>query len=203
MDASVVFKYFPDLSPLKKTQIEKLYPLYHDWNSKINVVSRKDIDELFVRHILHSLSLAKFYDFSGDLKVIDIGTGGGFPGLPLAILYPETQFLLVDSIGKKIKVVQSIAQELKLNNVIAIHERAEKIKGKFDLIITRATMQTGPFIHLFKHLLAEKGIILALKGGDLSVELKGIKNHKITPIKNYFSEDFFETKVILSIKKLV
>ncbi|MEP5611474.1 MAG: 16S rRNA (guanine(527)-N(7))-methyltransferase RsmG, partial [Cyclobacteriaceae bacterium] len=142
MDVSIVHKYFPSLSEKQKNQFQQLHPLYLDWNSKINVVSRKDIDQLYVRHVLHSLAIAKFTQFEKGTKILDIGTGGGFPGIPLAIFFPEVQFHLVDSIGKKIKVVQEVSSAIGLQNLTSEHQRAEKVKGPFDFVISRAVART-------------------------------------------------------------
>lgn len=197
---------FPELSPIQINQFEKLDSLYRDWNEKINVVSRKDIDQLYVRHVLHSLSIAKFLTFEPGTKILDIGTGGGFPGIPLAILYPECQFLLVDSIGKKIKVVQEVAAALGLENLAAEHNRAEKIKGTFDFIVSRAVARTkviwqwsNQLIKASDHPTAANGYLL-LKGGDLKDELKELgRPHSIKNIGDYFTDEFFETKKIVYI----
>ncbi|MEO0331564.1 MAG: 16S rRNA (guanine(527)-N(7))-methyltransferase RsmG, partial [Bacteroidota bacterium] len=133
-----IFAYFPDLTDQQKRQLAELAPLYWEWNKKINVISRKDIDNIYIHHILHSLAIAKIISFQPGTKVLDVGTGGGFPGIPLAILFPDTQFRLVDSIGKKIRVVQSVAEAVELTNVLAVHQRAEKVKGSFDFVVTRA-----------------------------------------------------------------
>ncbi|MEQ8473744.1 MAG: 16S rRNA (guanine(527)-N(7))-methyltransferase RsmG [Marinoscillum sp.] len=201
-----ILEYFPNLTSTQKSQFESLDGLYREWNEKINVISRKDIDQLYTRHVLHSLSIAKFLTFEPGSTILDIGTGGGFPGIPLAILFPESQFLLVDSIGKKIKVVQEVAEGLKLENVDARHERAEKIKGKFDFIVSRAVARTkviyqwsNQLIKASDHPTAANGYLL-LKGGDLNEELKELgRPHSIKDISEYFADEFFETKKIIYI----
>lgn len=195
--------YFPNLESRQIERFQQLYPLYHEWNKQINVVSRKDIEQLYLRHVLHSLSIGKFVSFLPKSSVLDIGTGGGFPGIPLAILFPETKFLLTDSIGKKIKVVQAVADALELSNVRAEHIRSEKIKQQFDFIVTRAV---APMIKLkqwskgkikkhSKHQLPN-GIIM-LKGGDLQNEIADSGwEVLLQPVSDYFTESFFENKYI-------
>lgn len=202
--SSIILKYFPDLTNKQKDQFEKLQNLYRYWNEQINVISRKDIEELYERHVLHSLAIAKHIQFTKGTHILDIGTGGGFPGIPLAILFPNCNFLLVDSIGKKIKVVKEISSALKLENVEARHERAEKIKEQFDFVVSRAVTNLPAFKNWIKNKFKEenknfiKNGVLYLKGGDLKQEIKesGL-NCKVYPIKNIFSEDFFETKHIV------
>lgn len=201
---SVILKYFPDLTDKQKDQFDKLQNLYSYWNEQINVISRKDIEELYERHVLHSLAIAKHIQFTKGTRILDIGTGGGFPGIPLAILFPECNFLLVDSIGKKIKVVKEVSSALKLENIEARHERAEKIKEQFDFIVSRAVTNLPAFKNWIKNKFKKenknfiKNGVLYLKGGDLKQEIKesGL-NCKVYPIKNIFSEDFFETKHIV------
>lgn len=197
-------KYFPDLSSEQMAQFEKLAPLYEDWNAKINVISRKDIHEIFTRHILHSLGIARHISFLPDTEVLDLGTGGGFPGIPLAILFPDTQFTLVDSIGKKIKVVKGVAEGAGLKNVEALHERAEKIDGQFDFVVSRAVTRIGPFYQWIKSKFKKeskhpvKNGIFYLKGGDLKDELKeSALRYKLYDLSDSFTEDFFETKKVL------
>lgn len=202
--SSIISKYFPDLTNKQKDQFEKLQNLYSYWNEQINVISRKDIEELYERHVLHSLAIAKHIQFTKGTHILDIGTGGGFPGIPLAILFPDCNFLLVDSIGKKIKVVKEISSALKLENVEARHERAEKIKEQFDFVVSRAVTNLPAFKNWIKNKFKKenknfiKNGVLYLKGGDLKQEIKesGL-NCKVYPIKNIFSEDFFETKHIV------
>ncbi len=196
--------YFPDLSDRQQHQLSQLYPLYAEWNAMINVVSRKDIDHLYLHHVLHSLSIARLIAFKANTQVLDVGTGGGFPGIPLAILFPETQFHLVDSIGKKIKVVQAIAQELGLDNVTATQIRAEQVKGPFDFVVTRAVARLqllhqwvqGRIHSRSQHELYNG--LLCLKGGDLKEEFREVKlNYALYPVADYFEEDFFESKYIV------
>lgn len=195
--------YFPDLSPQQLQQFEKIAEVYQDWNLKINVVSRKDIDEIYLRHVLHSLAIAKVHQFLPGSKVMDVGTGGGFPGIPLAILFPEVHFTLVDSIGKKIKVVEEVVAALGLTNVTPINDRVENVPGQFDFIVSRAVAAMPTFTHWVKgkisstHNHSIKNGILYLKGGDLSEELAPYERVEITPITNFFKEDFFETKKVV------
>lgn len=200
----IVLKYFPDLSSDQIEKFKKLQTLYDYWNNQINVISRKDIDELYERHILHSLAIAKYIKFRPGTEVLDIGTGGGFPGIPLAILYPETNFYLVDSIGKKIKVVNEVAERLGLENVTAHHKRAEEVEGQFDFVVTRAVTNIKKFIPYVKgKLLPEtdnemKTGIFFLKGGDLTAEIKESKKQvHLYPLSDYFKEEFFETKMVV------
>lgn len=200
----VIFKYFPNLTEKQKNQFVQLKELYTEWNDKINVISRKDIEELYERHVLHSLAIAKMVQFTPGTSILDIGTGGGFPGIPLAILFPEVEFLLVDSIGKKIKVVNAVSSSLGLTNVRAQHERAEKIKEKFDFVVSRAVTNLPAFKNWIKNKFKKeqnnylKNGVLYLKGGDLKQEIKdsGLIC-KLHPIRNFFQEDFFETKFVL------
>lgn len=206
MNTDLILKYFPEISERQKEQFEKLGALYLDWNEKINVISRKDTEFLYERHILHSLGIAKVMAFSAGTKVLDVGTGGGFPGIPLAILFPEVQFTLIDSIGKKIKVVEGIAEAIGLENLTALHGRAEKLKEKFHFIVSRAVTQMPEFLRWLKGKFEKEQLnpkhngVLYLKGGDLAEELAGLKC-EIFPLKNYFSEDFFETKKVVYLSK--
>ncbi|MEP2025243.1 MAG: 16S rRNA (guanine(527)-N(7))-methyltransferase RsmG [Reichenbachiella sp.] len=207
-DKEVIFKYFPDLSSQQQEQFAKLMPLYVDWNAKINVISRKDIEELYIRHVLHSLGIAKIQSFKPNAQILDIGTGGGFPGIPLAILNPETDFLLVDSIGKKIKVVNEVAQALGLTNVKGIHSRAEEIDGQFDFIVSRAVTRMKPFYTWTKGKIKKESNhelqngILYLKGGDLTEELQESKlRYKLFELPKYFDEDFFDTKKVVYVPR--
>ncbi|MFC7357711.1 16S rRNA (guanine(527)-N(7))-methyltransferase RsmG [Jejudonia soesokkakensis] len=199
----LVQHYFPNLSENQISQFEQLNTLYQDWNLKINVVSRKDIDELYLRHVLHSLGIAKVQKFKPNAKILDIGTGGGFPGIPLAILFPETQFHLVDSIGKKIKVVQEVSEGLGLENVKITNARAETITGQYDFIVSRAVAQMETFVRWIKDRVAKKSThelksgILYLKGGDLTEELAGFPKATVYSLQDYFKEDFFETKSVV------
>ena len=203
-DLQIIEKYFPNLTDEQIDQFSQLKPLYEEWNAQINVISRKDINQLYERHVLHSLAIAKFITFESGTKLMDLGCGGGFPGIPLAILFPEVSFTMIDSIGKKIKVVQEVANAIGLNNVQAHHMRAEKLKESFDFVITRAV---APMMDLVKwtrkkyikeqrHAI-ENGVI-ALKGGDLVKELASLENRKATVhLSDYFEEAFFETKKII------
>lgn len=199
----IILKYFPELTDVQKEQFLLLRTLYEDWNLKINVVSRKDIDELYLRHVLHSLGIAKVQAFLPGSKILDVGTGGGFPGIPLAILYPEVQFHLVDSIGKKIKVVEEVVEGLQLKNVKATNDRVENVSGKYDFIVSRAVAQMETFVHWVNAKVAKKSNhelkngILYLKGGDLTEELKVYSTVTVYPLNDYFEEDFFETKSVV------
>ncbi|ADR20318.1 ribosomal RNA small subunit methyltransferase G [Marivirga tractuosa] len=205
MDSSaIVEKYFPQLSAQQKAQFQELGNLYAEWNEKINVISRKDIENIYEKHILHALAIAKFQNLSGK-KILDVGTGGGFPGIPLAILFPDAQFTLVDSIGKKIKVVKAVAESLGLENVEAYHQRAEKTKGKFDFVVSRAVTRMKSFLHWINQKIQadnpeDSSGVIALKGGDLEDEMAEIKRmYQEVSISEYFSEAFFDTKKIIFI----
>ncbi len=201
----LIKKYFSNLTDTQVDQFEQLESLYKEWNAQINVISRKDIDELYLRHVLHSLGIAKVQGFKPKTRILDVGTGGGFPGIPLAILFPETNFLLVDSIGKKIKVVAAVAEALGLKNVTASHERAEKVKGEFDFIVSRAVTNMDDFVKWTRKKISKKkhhelsNGILYLKGGDLTNELINFPKATLYDLPNYFSEDFFETKKVVHI----
>lgn len=205
MTSDLIFRYFLNLTLQQKAQFEKLDELYRHWNAQINVISRKDIDSLYLHHILHSLGIAKVISFRSDENVMDVGTGGGFPGIPLAILFPETTFHLVDSIGKKIKVVQEVSSALGLKNLKATHARAEQINEKFDFILSRAVTQLKEFYPWVKGKFAKdsknvfKNGVLYLKGGDLTHEINesGLRKVQQIPLNSYFEEDFFETKFII------
>lgn len=204
----IIKKYFPELSELQTKQYEALYDLYLDWNSKINLISRKDIGNLYEKHILHSLGIAKVIRFTDGSAVMDVGTGGGFPGIPLAIMFPNVNFLLVDSIGKKVKVAENVAQSIGLQNVECRHCRAEEEKREFDFVVSRAVM---PLPDLVK--ITRKNIIndqqnalpngfLCLKGGDLQQELQSFKNKTVIySLSDYFQEEYFETKKVVYLPK--
>ena len=198
-----ILNYFDDLSEEQRRQFEALKELYISWNQKINVISRKDTEDLYTRHVLHSLGIAKVQQFLPGTAVLDIGTGGGFPGIPLAILFPETSFYLVDSIGKKIKVVQGVAEALGLKNVKAEQIRAEEVKGAFDFIVSRAVTQMPVFMTWVRGKIKKESRhelqngILYLKGGDLSEELADYPKATLYNLSDYFSEDFFETKKVV------
>lgn len=199
----LILKYFPNLSEVQKEQFSKLFDLYSDWNSKINVVSRKDIDELYLRHVLHSLGIAKVVQFKDGTTIMDVGTGGGFPGIPLAILYPECKFHLVDSINKKLKVVDAIAESLDLTNIKTSHKRAEDINETFDFIVSRAVTAMPSFVGWVKNKVNKKSNhelkngILYLKGGDLTEELQNFPKATLYNLSDYFEEDFFDTKKVV------
>ncbi|MEM0939426.1 MAG: 16S rRNA (guanine(527)-N(7))-methyltransferase RsmG [Bacteroidota bacterium] len=204
MDASIVFKYFPDLSVVQKDQFNQLYLLYQYWNEKINIISRKDIHQLYERHVLHSLAIAKFVRFQPNADIMDLGTGGGFPGVPLAIYFPEVCFYLVDSTNKKLTIVKEIANALNLRNVITKHQRVEKVKGVFDFIVSRAVARTKQLYNWSHRKIREEngdeldnGLIL-LKGGDLNDELAEFgRSHQVQNLNDYFEETFFTTKKLV------
>ncbi|MBB1542871.1 MAG: 16S rRNA (guanine(527)-N(7))-methyltransferase RsmG [Flavobacteriaceae bacterium] len=206
MSVSLILKYFPEITDEQKQQFEKLEQLYTEWNEKINVISRKDMDGLYEKHILHSLGIAKVMPFADGTKVLDIGTGGGFPGIPLAILFPEVSFTLIDSIGKKIKVVEAVSEGLGLKNVTAVHGRAEKLKEKFHFVVSRAVTQMPEFLRWLKGKFEKEQFnekhngVLYLKGGDLAEELAGLRC-EIFQLKNYFEEEFFDTKKVVYLSK--
>lgn len=199
----LILKYFPDLSEMQIKQFEALEGLYKDWNAKINVVSRKDIEELYLRHVLHSLAIAKVINFTNNSSILDVGTGGGFPGVPLAILFPECKFHLVDSINKKLKVINAVCEAIELTNVKTTHSRVEAIDETFDFIVSRAVTAMPEFTKWVKGKVAKKqqnelkNGILYLKGGDLTEELKQYSNVKAYLISDYFEEDFFDTKKVI------
>ncbi|WP_421805905.1 16S rRNA (guanine(527)-N(7))-methyltransferase RsmG [Flagellimonas sp.] len=203
MKAELVFKYFTTLNNEQQEQFAKLEALYKDWNQKINVVSRKDIDELYLRHVLHSLGIAQIQTFNEGSQILDVGTGGGFPGIPLAILFPNVKFTLVDAIGKKIKVVDEVVEGLGLQNVKTYHSRVEEIPGQFDFIVSRAVAAMPTFVHWTKGKIKKdsshqrKNGILYLKGGDLTEELKGYDTVQVFDLNEYFEEEFFETKKVV------
>ena len=206
MSVSLILKYFPEITDEQKQQFEKLEQLYTEWNEKINVISRKDMDGLYEKHILHSLGIAKVMPFADGTKVLDVGTGGGFPGIPLAILFPEVSFTLIDSIGKKIKVVEAVSEGLGLKNVTAVHGRAEKLQEKFHFVVSRAVTQMPEFLRWLKGKFEKEQFnekhngVLYLKGGDLAEELAGLRC-EIFQLKNYFEEEFFDTKKVVYLSK--
>ena len=198
-----ILEYFPHLSETQKQQFQMLEALYTDWNAKINVISRKDIEELYTKHVLHSLAIAKIQPFNPGSMVLDVGTGGGFPGIPLAILFPETQFYLIDVIGKKIKVVQAVAEGIGLKNLKAEQLRAQVVKGQFDFIVSRAVTNMPDFVSWIKDKISKKhqhelkNGILYLKGGDLTEELASFPKATEYNIAEFFTQDFFETKKVV------
>jgi len=202
--ASIILRYFPDLTEKQRQQFEQLGPLYKEWNDKINVVSRKDIDNIYTNHVLHSLGIAKVTSFKAGSEVLDVGTGGGFPGIPLAILFPDTHFHLVDSIGKKITVVKEVSSALGLKNVKAEQIRAEQLKGKYDFIVSRAVTRMKEFYGWVRNKAKAESRnsldngILYLKGGDLDEEMDELKHpYSIYNLSDYFKEEFFETKHVV------
>ncbi len=207
MAYQLIEKYFPGLTATQKSQLEALEGIYSDWNAKINVISRKDMDHFYERHVLHSLGIAKVIQFTPGTQVLDIGTGGGFPGIPLAILFPDTDFHLVDSIGKKIRVVNEVAEALSLENVEAEQIRAEQVRGKYDFVVSRAVTRMKPFLQWIRKNIGAESVnhlpngVLYLKGGDLSAELNEIRRpHTIYPLSGWFEEEFFETKVVVHVE---
>ena len=198
-----ILQYFPDLTEIQLAQFQKLEELYHDWNAKINVISRKDIDELYIKHVLHSLAIAKIQKFEIGTYILDVGTGGGFPGIPLAILFPETRFYLIDIILKKINVVNAVVEGLGLKNVKAEQMRAENVKGDFDFIVSRAVTNMPDFVSWIKDKIKKtnkhelQNGILYLKGGDLTEELASFPKATQYNIADFFDNEFFETKKVV------
>lgn len=202
--SDIIFRYFPDLTDVQKEQIIRLKPIYDKWNSMINVISRKDMDNFFVHHVLHSLSIARVITFLPSTTVLDVGTGGGFPGIPLAIIFPESKFTLLDSIGKKLKVVTAVCEELEIKNVTVAHRRAEEERLKYHFIVSRAVTEFSAFVKITSKNIDKSGNnkldngIIYLKGGDLKEELEPFKNKvKVWDIPQFFDEPFFETKKIV------
>jgi 16S rRNA (guanine527-N7)-methyltransferase len=202
----LITKYFPDLTNEQLDKFRQLEGLYLEWNSRINVISRKDMEHFYERHVLHSLGIAKVIQFTPGAQVMDVGTGGGFPGIPLAIFFPETKFLLVDSIGKKIKVVQEVAEAASVTNVEAMQARAEDVKGKFDFVVSRAVTTLPDFIKWVENKIKKesrntiKNGILYLKGGDLKAELAPVQDKcRVFNLSEYFKEEFFETKKVVHV----
>ena len=203
-DAALISHYFPQLTERQKNQFAQLGNLYREWNDKINVISRKDVDNLYVNHVLHSLGIAKVMEFKSGASVLDVGTGGGFPGIPLAILFPETKFHLVDSIGKKITVVNAVAEAVGLTNVKAEQIRAEQLKAKYDFVVSRAVTRMKEFYGWVNNKVKSESVhtldngILYLKGGDLDEEMNELKKrYSMYDLTDYFKEDFFETKKVV------
>jgi 16S rRNA (guanine527-N7)-methyltransferase len=208
MSVSIIFDHFPNLTELQKSQLEQLMPLYADWNAKINLISRKDIEALYERHVLHSLGIAKIIEFKPNTEILDVGTGGGFPGIPLAILFPESRFHLVDTIGKKIMVVKEVVQALDLKNVSASHIRAEQVSGQYDFVVSRAVARMKEFYGWIHQKFSPRNFntldngILYLKGGDLTAEMKELpKKYAEYELSKFFTEEFFETKKVIYVPR--
>ena len=209
MTPDLIFNYFPGLTARQKEQFEALYDIYAYWNQRINLISRKDFAHFYLHHVLHSLGIAKVIRFLPGTGIIDVGTGGGFPGVPLAIMFPEANFFLVDSIGKKIRVVRDVAERLELQNVSAAHIRAEELKSSFDFIVSRAVTNLPDFIRITEHLLRHSGNnalpngLLYLKGGDFENEVKAVARYSPTiyPLANFFVEEFFQTKKVIHLSR--
>lgn len=198
---NIVYKYFTQLTDTQQKQIDQLDELYRDWNAKINVISRKDIDGLYLHHVLHSMALSRILRFKPGTRILDFGTGGGFPGIPLAILFPECQFRLIDGTGKKIKVAQAVADAIGMKNVEAVHRRGEEEKDKFDFIVSRAVMPLPDLVKIVRKNVAREqhnalaNGLLVLKGGDLKEEIRPFKNIvELTPLSDYFEEEWFQEK---------
>lgn len=207
-DISIIEKYFPNLSDVQKSQFAALDALYQDWNSKINVISRKDMDNFYEHHVLHSLGIAKFTEFADGTEILDLGTGGGFPAIPLAIIFPNVTFHAIDGVGKKIKVLNAVAESIGLTNIKGEHLRAEDVKAKYDYVVSRAVMQMPDLMKLARPLLkpvASSALpvgVIALKGGDLTEELKPLgRNAMSESLTNYFEEEFFSTKSVVYVMK--
>lgn len=205
MSSEIIYRYFPHLTELQRQRFDALQTLYEDWNAKINVISRKDIGNLYQHHVLHSLAIAKVIDFADDSSLMDVGTGGGFPGIPLAILYPRCHFLLVDSIGKKIKVCQAVIDALGLENVEAVQERVEEEKSTFDFVLSRATMPIADLVRMTRKNVDRKHFInslpngwLMLKGGELDREIRSFEKYaEVTSVGEFFGDEYFETKKVV------
>ena len=202
-----ILKYFPNITEKQKEQFAALYDLYFDWNSKINVISRKDIENLYEHHVLHSLAIAKYITFKPGTTIMDMGCGGGFPGIPLAIMFPEVDFHLVDSIGKKVRVAGEIAQSIGLTNVRTSHSRAEEIKDKYSFVVSRAVMQLPDLVKICRKNISKEHInalpngIICLKGGDMTAETQQFKNSReIIDISTYFSEEYFKDKKVVYVQ---
>ena len=202
-----ILKYFPNITEKQKEQFAALYDLYYDWNSKINVISRKDIENLYLHHVLHSLAIAKYITFKPGTTIMDMGCGGGFPGIPLAIMFPDVQFHLVDSIGKKVRVAGEIAAAIGLTNVRTSYSRAEEIKDKYSFVVSRAVMQLHDLVKICRKNISKEQAnvlpngIICLKGGDMTAETAPFKNcHEIVDVSDYFQEEYFKDKKVVYVQ---
>ena len=207
MNEEIIFQYFKDINDEQRAQFRALGPLYQEWNAKINVISRKDIDNLYMHHVLHSLGIAKVVNFKPGSNILDIGTGGGFPGIPLAILFPNCKFKLIDSIGKKTKVAAAVANAIGLKNVIVEHRNVIEEKNKYDFVVSRAVMNASDLVKLIRKNVSKEqrnalpNGLICLKGGDMTEEVAPFKNHsEIWDLKSYFDDEFFDTKKVMYIQ---
>lgn len=207
MNEEIIFQYFKDINDEQRAQFRALGPLYQEWNAKINVISRKDIDNLYMRHVLHSLGIAKVVNFKQGSNILDIGTGGGFPGIPLAILFPNCKFKLIDSIGKKTRVAAAVANAIGLKNVVVEHRNVIEEKNKYDFVVSRAVMNATDLVKLIRKNVSKEqrnalpNGLICLKGGDMTEEVAPFKNHsEIWDLKSYFDDEFFDTKKVMYIQ---
>lgn len=207
MNEEIIFQYFKDINDEQRVQFRALGPLYQEWNAKINVISRKDIDNLYMHHVLHSLGIAKVVNFRQGSNILDIGTGGGFPGIPLAILFPNCKFKLIDSIGKKTRVAAAVANAIGLKNVVVEHRNAIEEKNKYDFVVSRAVMNASDLVKLIRKNVSKEqrnalpNGLICLKGGDMTEEVAPFKNHsEIWDLKSYFDDEFFDTKKVMYIQ---
>lgn len=207
MNEEIIFQYFKDINDEQRAQFRALGPLYQEWNAKINVISRKDIDNLYMHHVLHSLGIAKVVNFRQGLNILDIGTGGGFPGIPLAILFPNCKFKLIDSIGKKTRVAAAVANAIGLKNVVVEHRNVIEEKNKYDFVVSRAVMNASDLVKLIRKNVSKEqrnalpNGLICLKGGDMTEEVAPFKNHsEIWDLKSYFDDEFFDTKKVMYIQ---
>lgn len=207
MNEEIIFQYFKDINDEQRAQFRALGPLYQEWNAKINVISRKDIDNLYMHHVLHSLGIAKVVNFKPGSNILDIGTGGGFPGIPLAILFPNCKFKLIDSIGKKTKVAAAVANAIGLKNVVVEHRNVIEEKNKYDFVVSRAVMNASDLVRLIRKNVSKEqrnalpNGLICLKGGDMTEEVAPFKNHsEIWDLKSYFDDEFFDTKKVMYIQ---
>lgn len=207
MNEEIIFQYFKDINDEQRAQFRALGPLYQEWNAKINVISRKDIDNLYMHHVLHSLGIAKVVNFRQGSNILDIGTGGGFPGIPLAILFPNCKFKLIDSIGKKTRVAAAVANAIGLKNVVVEHRNVIEEKNKYDFVVSRAVMNASDLVKLIRKNVSKEqrnalpNGLICLKGGDMTEEVAPFKNHsEIWDLKSYFGDEFFDTKKVMYIQ---